>query len=44
MQLGVNGTSSTNSQYILPDTLYYNNQRQSFNNQILRNSLDGIMR
>ncbi|HTI09268.1 MAG TPA: TonB-dependent receptor [Puia sp.] len=41
MQLNVNGASSTNSQYILPDTLYYNNQRQDFRNQILRNSLDG---
>jgi hypothetical protein len=41
IQLGVNGSSSTNSQYILPDTLYYNNERQTFHNQILRNSLDG---
>src|SRR5258708_4193165 len=41
MQLGVNGSSSTNSQYILPDTLYYNRQNQTFRNQILRHSLDG---
>ena len=41
MQLNVNGNSTTNSQYILPDTLYYNNQRQSFNNQIIRHSFGG---
>jgi hypothetical protein len=41
MQLDVLGTSSTNSQYILPDTFYYNNQRQSFKNQILRHSFNG---
>jgi hypothetical protein len=41
MQLDVSGNSSTNSQYILPDTLYYNRQKQVFRNQILRHSLDG---
>jgi hypothetical protein len=41
IQLWVDGNSRTNSQYILPDTLYYNNERQTFHNQILRNSLDG---
>lgn len=41
MQLDINGNSSTSSQYILPDTLYYNNQRQTFRNHILRHSLDG---
>ena len=41
MQLDVNGTSTTNSQFILPDTLYYNNQRQSFRNQIIRHSFGG---
>lgn len=41
IQLGVDGNNSTNSQFILPDTLYYNNERQTFHNQILRSSLDG---
>ena len=41
MQLDVNGSSATNSQYILPDTLYYNRQNQTFRNHILRHSLDG---
>ncbi|MBV9988703.1 MAG: outer membrane beta-barrel protein [Chitinophagaceae bacterium] len=36
LDLGVTGNSSTNTQYILPDTLYYNNQQQSFVNRILR--------
>ncbi len=42
LQLDVNGSSATNSQYILPDTLYYNNQRQSFRNKITRNRGNGI--
>ena len=42
MDLGVKGNSTTNSQYILPDTLYYNNQHQTFNNRIIRQTLDGI--
>lgn len=42
MQLNVNGNSTTNSQYILPDTLYYNNQRQAFKNQIIRHSFNGV--
>jgi signal peptidase I len=41
MQLNVIGNSATNSQYILPDTFYYNNQTQVFNNKILRSSFDG---
>ena len=41
MQLNVVGENSTNSQYILPDTFYYNNQRQTFKNQILRHSFNG---
>ncbi|HVS98426.1 MAG TPA: outer membrane beta-barrel protein [Puia sp.] len=41
MNLGVTGTNTTNSQYILPDTVYYNNQRQVFNNNIVRQTLDG---
>jgi hypothetical protein len=41
MELGVIGNSTTNSQFILPDTFYYNNQRQTFNNQIIRNSFSG---
>ena len=42
LQLQVNGTSTTNSQNILPDTFYYNNQHQSFNNKILRNRASAI--
>ncbi len=41
MELHVNGNSATNSQYILPDTLYYNNQRESFANKIVRNRASG---
>lgn len=41
LQLHVNGNSFTSSQYILPDTLYYNSQTQSFANKILRNRLNG---
>lgn len=36
LDLSVIGKTETNSQYILPDTLYYNNQRQNFTNQITR--------
>jgi len=41
MQLDINGSNGTNTQYILPDTLYYNSQRENFNNQILRNRING---
>ncbi len=37
MDLTVNGASNTNTQFILPDTLYYNTQKQVFNNRITRN-------
>lgn len=40
MQLGVNDSSTTNSEFILPDTLYYNNQTQRSNNRIIRHSAD----
>jgi Outer membrane protein beta-barrel family/Carboxypeptidase regulatory-like domain len=40
MQLAIDDSSTTNSEYILPDTLYYNNQRQQSHNQILRHSAD----
>jgi hypothetical protein len=36
LDLVVNGSSATNTQYILPDTLYFNNQKQTFTNQITR--------
>jgi len=36
MQLYVDGSSTTNSQYLLPDTLYYTNSSQRFSNNILR--------
>ena len=41
MQMNVNGENNTNTQTILPDTLYYNKKRETFNNQILRNRLNG---
>ncbi len=41
LQLNVTGGSTTNSQYILPDTLYYNSQRETFSNQIMRNRANG---
>jgi Outer membrane protein beta-barrel family len=41
MDLGVIGKSATSSQYILPDTLFYNDQRQRFNNQIIRHTFNG---
>lgn len=41
LQLHMNGGSATNSQYILPDTLYYNNYKEDFAKQILRNRLNG---
>jgi hypothetical protein len=41
MQLNVTGGSTTNSQFILPDTFYYNNSKQNFTNKILRNSVSG---
>ena len=37
LDLDVTGTSAVNSQYILPDTFYFNNQAEKFSNQILRN-------
>jgi outer membrane beta-barrel protein len=41
MLLTIQDTSNTSTQYILPDTLYYNNQRQRSTNQIMRHSFDG---
>ncbi|MEP6746380.1 MAG: outer membrane beta-barrel protein [Bacteroidota bacterium] len=41
LHLDVNGTNGTNTQYILPDTLYYNNTHETFKNQILRNRANG---
>jgi Outer membrane protein beta-barrel family/CarboxypepD_reg-like domain len=42
LQLNVNGNTETNTKTILPDTLYFNNEKKAFNNQILRNRLSGI--
>jgi Outer membrane protein beta-barrel family/Carboxypeptidase regulatory-like domain len=42
MDLNVNGASTTNTETILPDSIYYNNQHQTFHNEIIRNTLDGI--
>jgi hypothetical protein len=41
LQLNVTGKSNTNTETILPDTLFYNNQAQNFRNQITRHTLDG---
>ncbi len=41
MDLSVKGSSTTNTENILPDTLYYNNQHNTFNNRIIRHTLDG---
>ena len=42
LQLNVNGNSETNTQTILPDSMYFNNEKKTFNNQILRNRLGGM--
>ena len=42
MDLAVKGSSTTNTENILPDTFYFNNQHQTFNNRIIRHTLDGI--
>jgi len=41
MELQVKDSSNTRSEYILPDTLYYNNQTQRSDNRILRHSANG---
>ncbi len=41
MDLSVVGNSGSNTQFILPDTLYYNNQRETFRNDILRHRANG---
>jgi outer membrane receptor protein involved in Fe transport len=41
LQLHVDGESATTSQNILPDTFYFNSDRQRFSNQILRNRING---
>ena len=41
MQLDVRNTSVTNSQNILPDSFYFNNQTQHSVDHIIRHSLDG---
>ncbi len=41
LELGVSGSSGSTTQYILPDTLYYNNTKELFNNRILRNRANG---
>src|ERR1700744_5553032 len=41
MDLAVKGNSTTNTENILPDTFYFNNQQQAFNNRIICHSVDG---
>ncbi|HEX3933120.1 MAG TPA: outer membrane beta-barrel protein [Puia sp.] len=41
MDLAVKGNSTTNTENILPDTFYFNNQRQTFDNRIIRHTVDG---
>ncbi len=40
-KLNVYGENETKSQYILPDTVYYNNQKSNNFNQRIRNSISG---
>ncbi len=42
LDLDVTGENATRAQFILPDTLYYNNTTESFHNHILRNKASGI--
>ena len=42
LDLDLSGKNESRSQYLLPDTLYYNNQTESFHNHILRNKVIGI--
>ncbi|HLZ86097.1 MAG TPA: outer membrane beta-barrel protein [Puia sp.] len=41
MQLNVAGNSETNTESILPGSVFYNNQTQNFKNQITRHTADG---
>ncbi len=41
MDLAVKGSNTTNTENILPDTFYFNNQQQTFNNRIIRHTIDG---
>jgi hypothetical protein len=41
MQLNVAGNSTTNSENILPGSIFYNNQTQNFRNSITRHTADG---
>ncbi|PSL48220.1 outer membrane receptor protein involved in Fe transport [Chitinophaga niastensis] len=41
MQMYVDGNSTTSTQYLLPDTLYYSRSQEKFNNSILRNRVNG---
>ncbi|HXB91388.1 MAG TPA: outer membrane beta-barrel protein, partial [Puia sp.] len=40
MDLEVVGTNNTNSQFILPDTFYYNNSKSTFHNEIIRHNFN----
>jgi hypothetical protein len=42
MDLSINGNSATNSENILPDTVFYNNSTQKFNRQIIRQNFSGV--
>ncbi|MFI5193680.1 MAG: outer membrane beta-barrel protein [Chitinophagales bacterium] len=42
LDLDVTGQNASRSQYILPDTLYYTNNSESFHNHILRNKASGV--
>ena len=42
MDLSINGNSATNSQNILPNTVFYNNSSQKFNREIIRQNFGGI--
>jgi hypothetical protein len=42
MDLSISGNSTTNSENILPDTFFYNNQSQKFNREIIRQNFSGV--
>ncbi|MCW3464401.1 outer membrane beta-barrel protein [Chitinophaga nivalis] len=41
LKMYVDGSNNSTTQYILPDTVYYNNVSRQFNNSILRNRASG---
>jgi hypothetical protein len=42
MDLTLHGSNATNSENILPDTVFYNNSSQKFNREIIRQNFSGV--